>query len=63
MENKKTFDAERYVEAAAAAIGLTIAPELRPGVIASFKQIADTAELVMSFPIDDDIDPAVVFRP
>jgi hypothetical protein len=63
MENKKPFDAERYVDAAAAAIGLIIAPELRSGVIASFKQLADTAELVMSFPIDDDIDPAVVFRP
>ena len=63
MEHKTPFDADRYVDTAAAAIGINIAPELRPGVIASFKQIADTAELVMSFRIDDDIDPAVVFRP
>lgn len=63
MQNSKPFDAERYVDVAAAAIGLTIAPELRPSVIANFKQIADTASLVMSFPIEDDIDPAVVFRP
>ena len=38
MEHKTPFDADRYVDTAAAAIGLNIAPELRPGVIASFKQ-------------------------
>jgi hypothetical protein len=63
MQNRKPFDAEAYVDAASAAIGLTIAPELRPSVVANFRQIADTAALVMSFPIEDDIDPAVVFRP
>ncbi len=63
MPQQDGFDAERYVDAAAALIGLTIAPELRPGVVANFKQIADTAALVMSFPLDDQIDPAVVFRP
>lgn len=63
MPQQDGFDAERYVDAASALIGLTIAPELRPGVIANFKQIAATAELMMSFPLDDHIDPAVVFRP
>ena len=63
MENQKSFDAERYVDATAAAIGLPIPPESRTAVIATFRQIADMAALVMSFPIDDDIDPATVFRP
>lgn len=63
VPENKPFDADAYVDAASAAIGLTIAPELRASVVANFKQIADTAALVMSFPLADDIDPAVVFRP
>ena len=59
----KPFDAGAYVDAASAAIGLVIAPELRAPVVANFRQIADSAALVMSFPLADDIDPAVVFRP
>ncbi len=43
--------------------GLPIPPESRPAVVASFRQIAAMADLIMSFPIDYDIDPAVVFRP
>jgi hypothetical protein len=63
MEEKVDFDTQRYVDAAAQAIGLPIAPEYRAGVVTSFGQIAAMAALVMSFPIDDDIDPATVFRP
>lgn len=63
METREPFDAERYVEAASAAIGITIPTELRAEVVASFRQIADTAEFVMAMPIGDEIDPAVVYRP
>lgn len=63
MEDRKPFDAEPYVDVTAAAIGLPIPPESRPAVVASFRQIAAMADLIMSFPIDDGIDPAVVFRP
>ena len=64
MEDEiKPFDADRYVDVTAAVIGLPIPPESRDAVVASFRQIAAMADLVMSFPIDDDIDPAVVFRP
>jgi hypothetical protein len=63
VDTPKTFDAERYVEAASAAIGLTIPAELRADVVSSFQQIADTAAFVMAMPIGDEIDPAVVYRP
>lgn len=63
MEDKKLFDVERYVDVTAAAIGLPIAPESRAAVVASFGQIAAMADLVMSFRIEDEIDPAVIFRP
>ena len=63
VPENKPFDADAYVDAASAAIGLTIAPELRASVVANFMQIADTAAVVMSCPLADEIDPAVVFRP
>ncbi len=63
MDDKQPFDAEHYVDTTAAAVGLPIPPESRAAVVATFRQIADMASLVMSFPIDDDIDPATVFRP
>lgn len=62
MENSEPFDAERYVDAASAAIGLTIPAEMHAGVVASFEQIAATAAFVMALPVGDEIDPAVVFR-
>ena len=63
MKESNSFDVEAYVDAASATIGLAIPPELRPAVVANFKQIAETASVVMSFPVDDDVDPALVFRP
>jgi phytoene/squalene synthetase len=55
-------DLERYVDASAAAIGLTIAAVYRRDVIGNFRQLASSADLVMSFPLSDAIDTATVFR-
>lgn len=63
MTPAQPFDAERYVEATSAAIGLPIPAELRADVIVTFGQMADTAAFLMAMPIDDEIDPAVVYRP
>ena len=57
------FDAEAYVDAAAALIGLTIDPAHRPGVVANLERIAQMAALVMEFPLPDEAEPAPVFRP
>lgn len=63
MEPGKPFDSERYVEAASAAIGLPIPPQLHAEVVASFAQMAGTAAFVMALPVGEAIDPAVVYRP
>ncbi|HUZ73463.1 MAG TPA: DUF4089 domain-containing protein [Stellaceae bacterium] len=57
------IDPEAYLDAAAAAIGLAIAPEHRPGVILNLERIAALADTVMSFPLPEDEEPAPVFRP
>ena len=58
----KPFDAETYVDAAAAALNLAIAPEHRPGVVVNFERLAAMAQLVMEFHGVDGIEPAPVFR-
>jgi Protein of unknown function (DUF4089) len=57
------FDAGAYLDAAAAAIDLSIAPEHRPGVILNLERLASMADLVMAFPLAEEIAPAPVFRP
>ena len=57
------FDAEAYLDAAAAALGLPIAPEHRPGVLANLERIAGMARLLAEFPLPAEIEPAPVYRP
>ena len=54
---------EKYVDHAAAALGLTLDHEFRPGVVANFERTAAIAELVMSFELPDTVEAAPVFRP
>ena len=56
-------DIETYVDLAAAAVGLAIAPEHRPGVILNLRRTAEVARLVTEFPIPDAVEAAPVFRP
>jgi hypothetical protein len=60
---EQSFDADAYVDAAAALIGLPIDPAHRPGVVLNLERIAQMAALVMDFPLPDEIEPAPVFRP
>lgn len=59
----RPFDAEAYVDAAAALIGLPIDPEHRPGVVLNLERIAQMAALVLEYPLPDEAEPAPVFRP
>ena len=52
---------EAYVDAAAAALALPLAPEHRPGVLIYFELAAGLAELVMAQPLHIDDEPAPVF--
>jgi hypothetical protein len=57
------FDAARYLDAVAPAIGLPIAAAHRPGVVVNLARIEALARLVLDFPLDDTIEPAPVFTP
>ena len=59
----RPFDAETYVDAAAALIGLPLDPAHRPGVILNVQRIAEMAALVMASPLSDETEPAPVFLP
>jgi hypothetical protein len=57
------FDPEAHLTAMARAMGLTIREEWRAAVVANVKATAAAADLVMSFPLEDHIEPAPVFEP
>jgi hypothetical protein len=57
------MDAERYLDPAAEALGLAIAPEHRPGVVRYLQLAASMAALVTEFPLGRDDEAANVFRP
>jgi hypothetical protein len=54
---------EAYVDAAAAALGVPLLPEHRPGVLRYFALAAELAELVMAAPLGPLDEPAPVFVP
>jgi hypothetical protein len=59
----RSFDAEAYVDAAAALIGLPLDPAHRPGIVLNLERIAQMAALVMAFPLPEETEPAPVFEP
>ena len=54
---------EAYVDAAAAALGLKITAEQRPGVVTYFQLAAGMADLVSGLPLTVADEPATVFVP
>jgi hypothetical protein len=58
----KPFDAGAYVDGAAAAVALPIAPEHRAGVILNLERLAAMAQLVMAFPLAEETAPEPNFR-
>ena len=57
------FDADRYLDTVAPALGLTIDPAWRAGVLAHLTATAKAAGRVLDFPLDDEIEAAPVFEP
>jgi hypothetical protein len=55
--------AERYVDATAAALGLPLAPEHRPGVLRFFGLAASMAALVEAVPLSPHDESALRFEP
>ena len=54
---------EAYVDAAAVALALPLAPEHRPGVLRYFGLAAEMAELVNGLPLAVHDEPAEAFVP
>ena len=54
-------DLQRYVDEAAAAIGLSIAPQDMPAVVAIFANLARVAAPLMEFPLPAEAEPSPVF--
>ncbi len=51
------------LDAAAACLGLVIDPEDRPAVLEHLAALEEAVDLVMSFPLPDDLPAAALFRP
>jgi hypothetical protein len=56
------FDAGAFVDAASQAQGIELDPLHRPGVVANMERIARFAALVAEHPLDEEDEPAPVFR-
>jgi hypothetical protein len=63
MSDPTKPDTGAYVDAAARAIDLPIAPEYRDAVIANFERAAQIAALAFDETLPDDLIAAPVFRP
>jgi hypothetical protein len=61
MTDDKAVD--REVEQALAALDVSIPAENRAVVVAHVRILRQHAAAVMAFPLDDDTEPAPVFRP
>lgn len=65
-EKMPVFDdeaARQLAESAARMLGISIAPEWMPAVIRNLQANKIASELLLSFPIDDEAESAMVFRP
>lgn len=58
----KPFDVEALIDAAAPMLQLQIAPEYRAGVKQNLKTAAKMAALIEKIKLEDDVEPAPVFR-
>jgi hypothetical protein len=56
-------DFAAYTEAMAAALGLTIPEEIKPGVVANVAHIFAIAQPLLSFPLPDTVESAATFEP
>ncbi|MCX5496294.1 DUF4089 domain-containing protein [Kaistia dalseonensis] len=59
----KAFDAPAHVAHMAKVMGLSIAPEWEATVVANMEATARAAGLVLSYALDEHVEPAPVFEP
>jgi hypothetical protein len=56
-------DFGQFVDLMAAVVDLPIPPEYRQGVVENFERISTVAQLVLEFPLPEDVEAAPVFEP
>ncbi|BAZ69822.1 hypothetical protein NIES4106_46010 [Fischerella sp. NIES-4106] len=61
--NNQELNVGEYVDQMALLLDLRLRDEYRDGVVANFERIKAIAQLVNSFPIPEDIEPAPIFEP
>ncbi|MBD2101405.1 DUF4089 domain-containing protein [Leptolyngbya sp. FACHB-261] len=62
-QNPTAFEPGEYVDLMAQLLELPITPEYRPGVIGNFARTTAIAQLVLEFPLPEEIEAAPVFEP
>ncbi|MBD2677095.1 MULTISPECIES: DUF4089 domain-containing protein [Nostoc] len=62
MENRE-FELEEYVKQMALLLDLQIRDEYFDGVVANFERIKAIANLVISFPLPEEIEVPSIFEP
>ena len=60
IDQDESLDA--YIEASAALLGISIAPEWKDGVKTALIATQGATKFVEAFPLDDDAEPAPVFE-
>lgn len=61
--SRAPFDAEAYMAAAAAALGLTLDETWKPGTLDNLKRSYQIAQTFLDFPLPDETEPASRFEP
>lgn len=62
-EKKREKNIGEFVDQMAAVVDLPIPAEYREGVVLNFERIHAVAQLVLEFPIPEDVEAAPVFEP
>ena len=59
--NKPPFDAESYLATMAAALGLDLHEDWKPGIIDNLRRSHQIAQSFLELPLPDEIEPASTF--
>jgi hypothetical protein len=62
-DSQSEVDIGALVDLMASLLDLPLDPDHRPGVIANLERTRSIAQLVMEFPLPDDIEVAPTFQP
>lgn len=60
---KPPFDAHQHAQQMAACLDLMIDPDWDESVASNLRLLEAAAQLVLSFPLGDDVESALVFKP